>query len=228
MKNTLPVITLLTFVGLLSCDQIDFLPIKGTIEGIITDNNGVLLPGIDITATFEAPSESGQAQEEILTTTTDAEGYYRLTELWDEVSLSINNPGFRPVFRQVDLAEKYNPQLDITLEGSPSILAIVPNATALSASTQDTLIVDIEVSDTFNSEERFYEVNLLLQNEAGVTQAIIPATNTFAGSERFLFEALAMVDDLQLPLGSYTITAEVLDSDGNIQQKQGEQAVIIE
>lgn len=227
MKRTIPIITLLTIFGWSACEEIDFLPIKGTIEGNITDNNGNYLPGVQITAAFKAPSESGQAFEETRSTTTDAEGHYRLTELWDEISLSIDHPGFRPFFTQIDLGEKYNPQVDIILEGSPSILAIVPDTTTLSASTQDTLIVDIEVSDTYNSGGNFYEVNLLLQNEAGVTKAIVPSITRFAGKEQFLFEALVITADLQLPSGNYALTVEVLDPDGNMHQKQAEQGISI-
>ena len=227
MKKTIQTITLLTIFSLSACEEIDILPSKGIIEGIVTDNNGEFLTGVQITATFEAPSESGQAIPETHITTTDAEGHYRLIELWDEVSLSIDHPGFRPVFTQIDLGEGRHPEVNIMLEGSPSILAVVPSKTTLSATMQDTLIVQIEVSDTFNSGPSFYEVNLLLQNAAGITQAVVPAITISASQEQSLHEAW-VTSDLQLPLGSYTLTVEAIDPDGNLHQRQVEQRISVE
>ena len=76
--NLFLLFSLLLYFG---CEKVIFLPIQGDVDGIITDNNGQPVAGATVTATYEAPTQYGESQEETKTTTTDSDGYYHLTNL---------------------------------------------------------------------------------------------------------------------------------------------------
>jgi hypothetical protein len=148
--------------------------------------------------------------------------------LWDEVSLSIDHLGFRPTSTTVDLSKNDRPEVDFTLVGSPTIQAVTFSKTTLSiaASDSDTVIVTVEVHDSFNTITQGYESNLLLQNADGVTQAILAAGLESQGLEQYLFSA-AVTSGL-LPAGTYAVIAEVRDPDENIHQVRAEQSIRLE
>lgn len=220
------IIPLLSLFSLQACKDVIFIPTQGNIKGFVEDNNGVPLAGVQVVATFEPPSQNGEAFPKTTTAITDAEGYYKLTELWDDVALSISQSGFRSFTKLVDLGEDDDLELDLTLEGSPSILAVTPTKTTLSAATPDTLGIGIEVLDLFNSQEGVYTGNILLQNTSGITQVIVPANMIASSEQQFLLEA-QITSDL-LPIGSYMLVIEVSDPDRNTYQRKTGQEIIVQ
>ena len=75
------------------------------------------------------------------------------------------------------------------------------------------MTVSVEVKDEFNSLPQGYESNLLLFRQDGTAAAILEAPFEFQGLEDYLFNAF--ITSGLLPAGTYLITAEVRDPDGN-------------
>ncbi len=229
-KNIFQILLLFTLSASMGCEEVIFFPSKGNIEGVVTDNNGTPLAGVQVVAVFEPPAI--QVGLPLIPTTliaaTAPGGYYRLSDLWDEVSLSIDHLGFRPTSTTVDLGKNDRPEVDFTLVGSPTIQAVTFSKTTLSiaASDSDTVIVTVEVHDSFNTITQGYESNLLLQNADGVTQAILAAGLESQGLEQYLFSAT--VTSGLLPAGTYAVIAEVRDPDKNIHQVRVEQSIRLE
>lgn len=220
------IVFLLTLGSLIACEDVIFLPAQGSIQGFVEDNNGVPLAGVPVSVTFEAPSQSGQAFPETQTLSTDANGFYRFTDIWDEVSFSINQPGFQSFTKLIDLGTDDDQALNVTLEGSPTILSFDISKTTLTTATQDTLHMNIEVLDVFNSQTGIYTGNILLQNASGATQAIVPATMTTASQQQFLLEA--QITSNLLPVGTYTPIIEVIDPDNNSYQRKSGQQISVQ
>lgn len=217
MKNFISHIFLLGALWSLSaCEDIVFLPVMGTIEGTITDNNGRLVSGVTVTATFEQPGQ--QAFQVTKTGTSDDNGFYRISDLWDEVSLSVQSSGFRPVSAFLDLGKKNKPVLDFVLEGSPTIVDLRLDKTTLTSQNPDTLHVIVEVEDSFNSIAQGYTGHLVLKGPTGNTQAIVDLSIESQGLEVTLFSG--QVVSTSLPSGAYQVIAEVKDPDGNTHQLQ--------
>lgn len=210
-----------------SCKDVIFIPVKGSISGYIADNNGTPMAGIQVSAAFSTPGQSsGQPPSPTtLTATSDKDGYYRLSDVWDEVHLSVNASGFLPVTTRIDLGDNSHPALDITLSGSPTIGAVSLSKTVLSEMTADTAIISMEVRDVFNLNSQGYTGNFLLKADNSVTKIIIPAILLSQSLEQYLFKSLITSPDL--PAGNYDLIAEVRDPDGNMHQISTGQTITI-
>ena len=213
----LQILAIIATLSCQSCEDVVFLPAKGTIEGTIEDNNGALLQGVQITASFEEPSQSGQSFENSKTTASNSDGFYHLDNLWDKVNLSINHPGFLPASTLVELKNK-NSRLtaDFTLTGSPTITSVNLSKAILSASEPDTVAISVEVQDVFNSITQGYVCNLLLFRPDGSAATILNTSVESQGFEAYLFKAIITTG--LLPPGVFTVAAEVRDPDGNEHQ----------
>lgn len=210
----LQLLAVIAILSCQSCEDVAFLPAKGTIDGIITDNNGEALQGVQITASFEEPSQSGQAFENNKTAITDSEGYYRMDNLWDKVYLSVNHSSFLPASTLVELKNKTNwLTADFTLSGSPTIIDVNLSKTVLSATEPDTVTISVEVQDEFNNIAQGYICNLLFYRPDGSAFTVLNADLESQGFKEFLFNAIITTG--LLPSGVYTIAAEARDPDGN-------------
>ncbi|MCB0637626.1 MAG: carboxypeptidase regulatory-like domain-containing protein [Lewinella sp.] len=224
--NLFLLFSLLLYFG---CEKVIFLPIQGDVDGIITDNNGQPVAGATVTATYEAPTQYGEAQEETKTTTTDSDGYYHLANLWDEVRLQINHAGLEPVGTRVTLTnKKWNVQVDLALNGSPTIQRVTFDKTTLSVDTTlaDTIQFDLEVADTYNNQSGDYQGNLLLEDGAGHIRRIVSATVAEQSLERVLLAGTLTAGEL--PAGTYRVKAEVTDPDGNTHWIFAEASILLQ
>ena len=197
-----------------SCSNIIFVPVKGSINGYVTDNNGAVLGGIEVVASFIAPSQS-EGQPSSLTTvtaTTDSNGYYELADLWDDVTITVDQLRFTFFSQFVHLDADNHPRVDIPLSGSPTITRTSLSKEKLSFGQPDTLIARMEVNDRYNTTPDGYSGNLLLIDD-DATAAIYSVTLISQGLENYLFEAMITSNDL--PRGILTVVAEVKDPDGN-------------
>ncbi len=215
------VINYILFLSLLmsfsACKDIVFIPTQGSIQGVITDNNGLPLQGVNVSATYEEPSQ--QPFESTKTASTDTEGFFQINDLWDKVALNANLAGFKPASALIDLVDHSKPMVDFVLEGSPTISDIRLDKRTLSATVPDTLSIIIEVRDAFNLNSSEYTTNLLVQNQAGATQTIRSISLQGQGFEVLLFQGNILSEDLSE--GTYLLLAEVRDPDGNRHQLEG-------
>lgn len=220
MKNIFRLIIGISLVGgLVACEEVIYWPVEGRIEGIVTDNNGAPLEGVQVTAVFESPSPDGQAFETIKSTTTTADGKYHLAKLWDNLILKTDREGFLPASVLVTLTKNnQHPIHDFSLQGSPTITRVALSQELLSAAGPDTVTVNLEVKDTYNSLPESYECNVLLSGTDGGTFTILNAPLGYQGLETFLFRTDITSD--MLPVGNYAIAAEVRDPDGNEHRRE--------
>lgn len=218
MKNTSFYFVIISLCLITACQDVVFLPVQGLIEGVVIDNNGIPLSGVQVVAQFEAPSQGGQAQPATKNVTTTESGHYLLTDLWDDVTLSVNHPGFQPVSTLVTLGHR-NKKItrDIVLQGSPTISGIALSKNTLTTSRTDTLRVRMEVQDNFNSLSQGYLSTLQLQRADGSTAFIQDVLLESQGLNTYLFSTL-LTSDL-LATGNYRVEAFVKDPDGNTHQQ---------
>ena len=214
---------LLGLSGLISCEKAIFLPRQGAIEGIITNNNGEPMAGVEVSASFEAASPNGQPFHEVKSIRTDRDGYYRLSNLWDEVEVNIVQPGFQPLIHHVDLRKNTQPVVNLVLVGSPTIKNVAFDKTTLQSS--DTIVARMEIEDVFNSQPGNYGGNLLLMDMQGAIQSIFPAGAIQESQNRFLLEALITAD--VMPPGSYQVLVEVFDPDSNLHQISADDRILV-
>lgn len=224
--NLVLIISLLLHLG---CEKITFLPIQGEIEGRITDNNGQAVAGASVSATFEAPTEFGRGEQQTKSTTTDADGHYQLTGLWDEILLRVDHPGLEPVSTGVKLKVKeQSSREDLTMNGSPSIQDVTFDKTVLSVSSDlpDTIFFSIEVEDLYNSQPGSYRGNLLLEDNTRKTRLITAVTVEEQGLDRVLLTGKITGEDL-VP-GTYQPLVETIDPDENSHRVIVNQTIRIE
>lgn len=208
---------LLLLFSISACEEVIFIPVQGSIQGVITDNNGMPLQGVNVTAAYEAPSQ--QPFESTKTVSTDANGFFQINDLWDKVALNASLSGFKPGSALVDLADDSKPVVDFVLEGSPSITDIRLDKNSLSASEADTLSIVVEVQDKFNDNTGSYIANIIVQTGDGATQTISNMSVQGQGLEVLLFKGTIL--STGLASGTYLLIIEVRDPDGNRHQSEG-------
>lgn len=225
-KNHNLIVLFLALIPFFACKDVIFIPTQGAISGIVTDNNGVPLAGVEVSATFSAPVQAvGQPSfPTTLTTTTDATGYFQLMELWDVVTLNVAYPGFAGFSTYVDLEKNSHPVENIVLLGSPTILEVHLSKTELST-TSDTLTATLRIEDKFNEQAQGYSGNLLLQKN-GLTQIIANGVVTAQSLEHILIEVRLISGGL--PAGNYAVIAEVQDPDGNTHQMDTGKTIMVQ
>lgn len=223
-RNTIPALALSLALLFTACEDTIWIPVRGDIIGVVTDNNGLPLNDVTVSASFEAPTDNGSPQPSTRSSQTDPDGRYSLTELWDRVELSIRHPGFRPEVRIIELQADRDETLDITLLGSPTIVSILADRAILDSAQPDSAHVQIEVEDRYNEQLTGYTVYLLLRDRpSGELAAITAATRSGQSLERFIFETTLQVNELTP--GAYTLQAEVTDPDGNTHWLQADQNI---
>ncbi len=225
MRALFCLLSIAVIIGSWSCSEAIFLPVQGSVEGIVTDNNGLPLVGVSVIATYQAPSESGQAFEQIKTATTAAGGVFRFNELWDEVHLGFNHPGFQPAGTHFQLTHDQRRQnIDFSLEGSPTITGVNLTKSELAEVTPDTLVVNVEVTDNFNDLTDGYQSKLLLLENSGSLVDVLDLSLESNGINTYLFGASLISGTL--PAGVYPMTVEVQDPDGNQHRQSAGQLTV--
>ena len=208
-------ILITSLLGILcSCGEIEFLPTKGSVYGIVVDNNNMPLGGVEVVASFTAPESSSGFLTSPVSNATSGDGKYQVDEVWDEVHLEINHTGFLPAFQRVELVNsKRNAQVNFTLIGSPTIQSVTFSQDTLNKDSLESLIISMVGEDLFNTFPDTPVGTFLVQNSEGQTVQIQDAEIDSQSQTSFLFRSLLTSDDL--PRGTYQVIGEVIDTDGN-------------
>lgn len=209
------IICLLLF-PLAGCQEVVFYPVQGSVSGIVRDNNGVPMQGIAVSVTFQEPAQSpGQTVfPQTKSTQTDHNGYYKIEDLWEEILLSTQVTGFEPAARYHNLRDNSNPVLDLTLNGSPTVVTYKLSKPVLSITNSDTIRFDIEVRDVYNESGQPYKCTIRLLDGNQATAAIVTANLKSESLETYLFEGQIRSEDLTTP-GNYILEVEVRDPDNH-------------
>ena len=225
MKNV-SFILFICFLGMLpSCNDVEFLPKKGSIYGIVVDNNDIPLEGVEVVATFNLPeSSSGSFDSSPVSNTTASDGTYKLDDVWDEVYLEIDHTGFRSSFQRVELTSgNQRPQVNFTLTGSPTVESIAFDADTLNKENFESLAITMVVEDLYNTFSDTPIAYCQVQDSVGRTVLILDADIDSQSQTRFVFEALLTSESL--PVGTYKIIGEATDPDGNTHQLSSDESI---
>lgn len=227
MKNV-SFILFACFLGVLSsCNDVEFLPTKGSIYGIVVDNNDIPLEGVEVIATFDLPeSLSGSESFDRLPVrnTTASDGAYELDDVWDEVYLEIDHTGFQSSFQRVELTSgNQRPQVNFTLTGSPTVESIAFDADTLNKENFESLAITMVVEDLYNTFSDTPIAYCQVQDSAGRTVLILDADIDSQSQTRFVFEAILTSESL--PVGTYHVIGEATDPDGNTHQLSSDESI---
>ena len=78
-----------------NCRQPIIIPVVGAVEGKIVNIHNEPINGAEVTITHIPASESSEAEERTISTTTDFEGKFILEDVWDEFRIDVEKSGFR-------------------------------------------------------------------------------------------------------------------------------------
>ena len=207
-----------------SCDKVkEFLdvPLQGTIAGTIRDSlTSIPLQDVVVTADYIIPDDNtGTRQELIFNTATD--GTYILKDVWDEVFVKVEKPGFKTqAFTLVIDSKTKDKPFDITLIGMPGMVAEAVSDHELDYAANDTAIVHVEIRDLYNDNTSgeyqayilFYEINSDLNvcvrqlSRKFPSQTFITLVDTLTAN--------CFPDPKGVPT-QYSYYYEIIDPDGN-------------
>jgi len=219
MKKTAFLVLLISIVG---CSTNIFGPNKGSIDGIVKDNNGKVLDGVVVTAKFiSSTNTDGTVNYKSINTITDQNGYHFLEDVFlTENEITFQKDGFKTFSKFVNLTQNNNQQtINVVLEGSPTITQVNISVASISILANDSSTITINIGDKYNVNNTGsdYRVNLLLYESGNLKKTILIPLIANAITQ-FVFEKDLIASDL--PVGNFTISIEVIDPDGNFNEKE--------
>lgn len=200
---------------LTSCEQNILGPNKGTISGVVTDNNGAVVEGATITATYTIDEKTSS-----ISGASDQTGYYILEDVpLTENELVAQATGFDANTRFVSLNQSRDAQtLNFTLVGAPEYVSNTQSHTKiyLTDTTQsDTVHFRIIMRDDFNtSTSSQYDLSVIFNSTVtGSISYIETATILSSSSSIYIFKATTEASSLGA--GEFLVDVEISDPDGN-------------
>lgn len=196
------------------CDDMVIFPSKGSIRGTITDNNGTPLSGVTVSITYNQPAQSpGEPVfPQTKTVQTDDNGYYMARDLWDEIQLTVQGTGYEVKTLFHDLKDDNEPEINLVLSGSPTVLSYAISKPILRLDTIDAVVFDVEVRDAYNESVAPIQCNVRLLDDNLTTIAVYSADLKSQGLEHYLFTGQILSENF-LDTGTFFLEVEVLDPD---------------
>lgn len=144
------------------------IPLQGTIKGVVYDSlTQRPIPGVILTATYLLPdNDNGEIKNLLFETASN--GSYILKDVWDEVYVKVEKPGFETKAFTLEISrETKDKPFDITLIGMPGMVAEEVSDHELDYTANDTASVHVEIRDLYNDNTSgeykayilFYEIN---------------------------------------------------------------------
>lgn len=207
-------VTILSFT-LFSCEKNIFGANEGTLQGVVKDNNGTIIESAKITAAYTDGSETGS-----VSTSSDDDGYYNLDKIrLDENEITVESDGFESDVRTIFLEQDENEAtLNFTLNGAPFLSGFTLSNNILdttSGSSDSIAIFTVNVKDNYNSNALTnYVVNAIIYNSSSQSiSQIIKLDAVSNTTSLFILETEINASDLDV--GSFNISIEITDPDGN-------------
>jgi hypothetical protein len=200
---------------IISCEKNIFGPNEGSLSGTITDNNGEVIEGAKITAAYTDGDETGSA-----TTSSDDDGFYELNKVrLSENIITVEATGFETDERVVFLDQQSDEQsLSFDLNGAPYLSSFNLSSSIIdttSGSTDSSATLTVNVRDDYNASSlTTYTVSAILYNQSDNSIAHIILLDA-SGNTSTLFVLEATFNSENVQLGSYSLTLEIEDPDGN-------------
>ena len=199
------------------CEKNIFGPNRGTLSGIVTDQNDVPISGVEITSSFLVSiDDEGNGRFREAKGTTDQDGYYELRQVGlDENEVVYKKDGFEELTQIVFISQEDNNQLlNVVLTGSPILTSFAVSDDQLSLTENDTTEISVTFLDEFQEfSSTNYTVNMIL-NLDGVIAGIIPLELEFSSIRNFSFFKQIEASEFQDTV-VYSLDVEIQDPDGN-------------
>lgn len=225
MKKVIFIFTILSILSI-GCRQPILIPTIGSVEGKVVDIHNQPLEGVEIEITHVPASDRSEASEEKIMTETDFEGNFTAEDVWDEFRIEVKKDGFRGQSTHGKIKSgSVQPNFDFTLIGSPEQSEIILSRSTLSASDTIGLMVLIKVEDAHNEETSGYSGTLLVVSADGFLQTAIELSLKAEAVGRATLEAELLPESL--PVGTYDLSAEISDPDGNHSFTQESKQVVV-
>lgn len=198
----------------INCRKPDFLPIVGTVEGTVLNIHNEPIVGAEVNIIHVPASESTEAEEQTISTTTDFEGKFLLEDVWDEFRIDVTKSGFEGQTEHHEIKSGSLEQtLDFTMIGSPEASEIILSRMVLAETDTTDLSILVAVQDAFNESPSGFNGNLMLTNQNGILQSVVPLSAKAEGVGAATLEANLFSGSLEA--GIYNLSALVSDPDGN-------------
>lgn len=219
MKTILKYMVPALFAGALisGCEENIFGPNEGTVSGFVRDNNGKVIEGAQVSATYTL-DESTKS----INTSSDETGYYILEKVpLTENEMKAEAIGFETGTRFLFLNQDNDKQtLNFALTGAPSYVSHTQSASVIyntSDTTQtDTTNFSIIVQDDYNSSSSVsYDMSLIFKKTTDSSIVHIADIDLSSNSSTiYIFTRTIEASDLVT--GEFSIDIEVSDPDGNV------------
>ncbi len=208
-------IVLLAGMLISGCEENIFGPNEGNISGFVLDNNGRVLEGVQVSATYTL-DESTKS----INTSSDETGYYILEKvplLENEIKAELT--GFESNTRFLFLNQENTAQtLNFTLKGAPEYVSHTQSASVIYSSdtTQaDTVQFSVVVQDEYNSSSsNLYSMSLIFKERSGGAIMHI-ADIDLSSSSNTIYLFKGTVEAADLSVDDFLIDIEISDPDGN-------------
>ena len=211
----------------INCRKPNFLPMVGAVEGTVLNIHNEPIVGAEVKIIHVPASESTEAEERTISTTTDFEGKFLLEDIWDEFRIDVVKSGFEGQTEHHEIRQgSFEQSLDFTLIGSPEASAIILDRTTLSESDTTELTVLVTVQDAFNETPSGYSGNLMITDQNGVLQSVLSLSAKAEGIGTATLEANLFSGSLEA--STYDVSASISDPDGNRIISSTEQQLTVE
>ena len=212
---------LFIIAALISCKKNIFGPNKGKLTGTITDNIGNKINGATVTAKYlEEDSENIETLSyKTINVTTNEDGFFELKGvILSENEILIVKNGLESQSKYIVMTQQNNNQeLNFSLKGTPEISSYTLSESTIytspiDSSFADTTSINIVVNDDYNDATVNYSAKCLLY-QGTVLKHIIDLSLQSSAVSLFIFET--DISATALSVGTYSISTEVTDADGN-------------
>ena len=207
-----------------SCEKIKEtldVPLHGTITGTIRDSlTGFPLHDVVVTADYIIPdNDNGEHRKLVFETATD--GTYILKDVWDEVFVKVEKPGFQSQAFTLEIGHELTDKpFDITMIGMPGVVAELVTDLDLEYAANDSAIVHIEIRDLYNDNTSgeykayifFYEIH------SDLNLCALELTRKFPGQTFVTMAGTLSASCFPDPQGvptQYSYYYEIVDPDGH-------------
>jgi len=214
---------------LVACSTDIFGPNKGTLEGVVKDNNGNELAGVTVTAKYISSTDAdGTVNYSSINTVTDQSGYHFLDDVFlTENKIIFQKEGFKTYTAYVNLTQNNNHQnINTMLVGSPKITQLQVDNTTISVAANQTATFTVTVKDFYNDDTTAtdFKVTLLLYKSGDLISSL---TLDLTANSNTVFVFKKKINATDISLGTYTLASEVIDPDGNFYRKEFQQILTV-
>jgi hypothetical protein len=196
-----------------SCEENIFGPNEGNIKGTITNNHGIPIEGVVLSAKV-IDGNNEDENSTINTATTDNNGNYILNDTQlGNIQVSTSYIGYREQIKSLNLTQDNDVKtIDFTLNGAPKFISSTQNTSVASISNNDTISFTVALTDDYstNNDNFSYSVSAIVYNAENEVVKIYDLNSNNSQRTQLFDLQISAIDFTE---GMYTINFEGTDND---------------